>query len=204
MPTSSHRLTLAETRGPMEPTYPLADLQRRYLDHHRALGRSPDTVLRYEATFRLFDHYLADTNRCPDSRALCAEVIQRFAVWLRETPVRPQRGSTKRSESSVHGALGDLRAFTRWLVDEEILPHPVKIRLPKLPQRLFPVLSEADLQRIWASRYLTGRSSLAVRNRAILGLMLDTGRNGVRLRPIANGDVQHDLEVVRSGSGFQV
>ncbi len=124
----------------MEPIYPLADLQQRYLDHHRALGRSPNTVLRYQATFRLFDRYLADTDQQADSRSLNAEVIQRFAVWLRETPVRPQRGSTQRAEKSVHGALQDLRAFTRWLVDEEILPRPVKVRLPKLPQRLFPVL----------------------------------------------------------------
>ncbi len=37
------------------------------------------------------------------------------------------------------------------------------------------MLSPDELDRIWATRYLSGPSNLATRNRALIGLMLDTG-----------------------------
>ena len=47
--------------------------------------------------------------------------MRAFAVWLRETPIRPWRGQTTRSIYGVHGALKDLRIFVRWMVEEEYL-----------------------------------------------------------------------------------
>lgn len=176
----------------MESNYPLPDLEHRFLEHHRALGHSRNTILRYEATFRLFDRFLAETNRPGDSRALTTEGMQRFAVWLRETPVRPHRGSTERAAAGVHGALKDFRAFTRWLTDEGLLMQKVKVPLPTLPRKLFSVLSEKDLERIWSSRYLSGRSSLAIRNRALLGLMLDTGLRRGEVIGLTPADVDLD------------
>jgi len=68
-----------------------------------------------------------------------------------------------------------MRAFLRWLNNEGLLERSVNVPVPRLPQTLFPILTDAELAQIWSSRYLRGRSPLATRNRALLGLMLDTG-----------------------------
>jgi site-specific recombinase XerD len=47
--------------------------------------------------------------------------------------------------------------------------------MPKLPKRLVRVLDDTELQKVWQSKYLVGSSPLAIRNRAMLALMLDTG-----------------------------
>jgi integrase/recombinase XerC len=47
--------------------------------------------------------------------------------------------------------------------------------MPKIPKRLFRILSDDDLQRVWQSQYLTGHGDLSIRNRALIALMLDTG-----------------------------
>jgi integrase/recombinase XerC len=50
--------------------------------------------------------------------------------------------------------------------------------MPKIPKRLFRILSDDELQRVWQSQYLTGHGDLSIRNRALIALialMLDTG-----------------------------
>ncbi|MGI8482658.1 MAG: tyrosine-type recombinase/integrase, partial [Thermomicrobiales bacterium] len=51
----------------------------------------------------------------------------------------------------------------------------------------FPILTNQDLERVWTSRYLTGKSLMATRNRALVGLMLDTG---LRRAEVANVTLQ--------------
>jgi hypothetical protein len=63
----------------MDITYQLADLETRYLDRQRALGRSTNTILRYEATFRLFGRFLDEVGLKSDSRALTTNIMQQFA-----------------------------------------------------------------------------------------------------------------------------
>src|SRR4051812_12252251 len=74
--------------------------------------------------------------------------------------------------------------------------------MPKLPQKIFPVLTDQELERIWASRYLTGRLSLATRNRALLGLMLDTGLRRGGVVSLAPADLDLDNCLLRvTGKG---
>ena len=100
------------------------------MDHHRALARSPKTVLRYRATFRLFDRFLADS----DQRRTVGHCASRLSKASLSGCGRRRCGRSgarpAAQETSVHGAPGDLQAFTRWLIDEEVLPRPAKIRLP--------------------------------------------------------------------------
>lgn len=69
----------------------------------------------------------------------------------------------------------DLRAFVRWLSKEDLIDRPIEVPVPKVPQHLFSILSNDEMPRVWQSTYMTGRSSMAIRNRALIGLMLDTG-----------------------------
>lgn len=190
MSSSVHRLSLSARRTPVETTtYPFDQLEEAYLTHHRSLGRSPKSLSHHRDTFILWRRFLADTGRPADSSALTTEAAQSFAAWLRETPLgRSWRGSTQRSVSGVHGALKDLKAFVRWLVEEDYLTRTVKVPVPKLPETLFPVLSETDMDRLWTSRRLTAPGPQGVRNRALLALMFDTG---VRVSEVAGIELGH-------------
>src|SRR5690606_14620890 len=76
---------------------------------------------------------------------------------------------------TVHGHLKDLRAFVRWLHQEDYIAVLPKVPLPKLPHTLFPILSDAELRRIFASRQLSTDTEIGKRNRALFAFMLDTG-----------------------------
>lgn len=175
MSSSRHRLTLKERKPPMEKPVMLVDRIDAYFAHHKALDRSPKTVAHYEATFKLLGKYLEAYEIVPDSRVLSSERMSHFATWLRETPIKERRGATQRTQVGVFGILKDLHAFLKWLNEEELLDRVVKVPVPKLPQTLFPILSDNELEKVWTSKYLTGKSPLATRNRALIGLMLDTG-----------------------------
>jgi site-specific recombinase XerD len=154
---------------------PLSDVEERYLDYHRALGHSPKTIHHYQDTFRLLHKWLDDTNRTSDTGSLTTASLEQFSTWLQTTPTNGYRGSTQRSAHGVFGVMKDLKAFVRFLLDEELPERNVKVKLPKLPSKLFPVLTKAELERVWATPQMTYRGAMGKRNRALVGLMLDTG-----------------------------
>lgn len=156
--------------------YPLSELEDAYIDHHKALGRSAKTWQRHQSTHRLFHKFLAESQIQADSRVFSTDVMRKFSTWLQVTPIeRSCRGTNQRSIHGIRGALKDMRALTHWLVEEERLGKEPKIPIPKLPDTLFPILDQTHLEQMWGSKYLSGRSSMATRNRALIGLMLDTG-----------------------------
>lgn len=186
----------------MAPITPLDDLFDRYLAHHRALDRSPRTIDHHVDTFKSLRRFLAEADIAADSGALTTATAQRFAVWLRETPTRGWRGKTERSIHATHGALKDLRAFCHWLIDEGFLDRPVKVPVPKLPQTLFPVLTDAETEAIWASQHLRFPGPLGHRNRALLALMFDTGLRSAEVVGLRVEDVDlEDQLVTVTGKG---
>lgn len=159
----------------MDDSYPLDDLIARFAHHQRAMGRAPGTIARYQYSFQLFSRFLEAEGLDRTSLVQVTSVMECFALWLRTSPAKPQHGKTTREESSIHAHLRDLRAFTRWLNRQELLSREVHYPMPKIPKRLFRILTDDELQRVWASRYLTGNGGLSIRNRALIALMLDTG-----------------------------
>jgi site-specific recombinase XerD len=159
----------------METVHPLRVLTERFHRHQRAVGRAKGTIERYHYSFRLFERFLAAHELPADTSVLTTATMELFALWLRDTPVNPQHGNTIRAESGTHAHLRDLRAFCNWLTREEVLERPIHFPMPRIPRRLFRVLTDDELQRVWSSQYLTGSSSRAIRNRAMISLMLDTG-----------------------------
>lgn len=159
----------------MENARSLGELIDRFGGYQRAVGRARGTIQRYKYTFILFERFLVATDLGTDSTTLTTATMERFAIWLRDTPVNPQHGRSRREESGIHAHLRDMRAFTRWLNRQELLTKEVNYPMPKIPRRLFRILSDEELQRVWNSTYLTGNSSRSIRNRAMVALMLDTG-----------------------------
>jgi site-specific recombinase XerD len=186
----------------MEPSVALSEWYESYLYHHQALDRSPKTIRHYQSTFTLFGKYLDAHGLRHDSRSLTSERMQHFATWLRETPIAPRRGKSQRTAVGVFGLLKDMRAFLRWLNDEGKLERVVKVPVPRLPETLFPILTDAELEQVWTSKYLTGKSPLARRNRALIGLMLDTGLRRAEVEGLTLASVElQDCLLTVTGKG---
>lgn len=153
----------------------LEEAKTRFLDHHRAMNHSAKQIKHYEVTFKDFDRFLTTTKRTKTTATLTTATFEAFAAWLNDQPRQCWRGSTVRSMVGVAGHLKDLRAFVGWAHDEEVLLEPVKGPKPKVPQRLFPILTDEELPRLWRCPFLTRRGGAGLRSWAIFALLLDTG-----------------------------
>ncbi|MGI8405056.1 MAG: tyrosine-type recombinase/integrase, partial [Thermomicrobiales bacterium] len=153
----------------------LDQLADAFLTHHRAVGSSASTVRHYSDSMRLLRRCFQDEGIAADATSLTSHNMNVFAGWLRTTPTRVWRDKTERSIYGVHGALKDVKAFLRWCMEDGLIAAVPKVPIPRLPQNLFPILTEIDLELIFHSTYLSGNSELAIRNRALVAFMLDTG-----------------------------
>ncbi|MGD9712201.1 MAG: tyrosine-type recombinase/integrase [Thermomicrobiales bacterium] len=187
----------------MPEPIPLAELISEYLDHHRAYGRSIRTIAHYSDSFRLLVQFLDEAGVAQSQLSMTTATMRTFSTWLQETPLKlARRGTTRRSIAGIHGVLRDMRAFTRWLEREEKIERPVRVPLPRLPQQRFRILTKDEIELVWSSRYMTGRSPMAVRNRALLGLMLDTGLRRGEVCSLRIEDVDFDnLQLLVTGKG---
>jgi integrase/recombinase XerC len=196
-----HRLPLRRTK-PVNDIHQLDDWITRFGVAQRSRNLSPKTQLHYAYTFKDFFQFLDATDRPRSPESLEAQTLREFAQWLIDTPTRAWRSVTTRSISSVHGRLRDMRAFTRWLEEEELIDRAPKVKLPKLPQEEFPIVTEAQLQVLFASEHLSAPGPQAVRNRALVALMLDTGLRRAEVAGIELPDLDmNDQLVVVRGKG---
>ncbi len=170
----------------------LAEAEQRFLDFHRRSNHSPDTLTHYQGTFRDVHKWLAATNRPRLVGTFTTSNVRAFQTWLEETPLeRPYRGASRRTITGIHGRLKDLRAFLYWLAEEELIDKPPRVTLPKLPENDFAIFSDEELDRLFSCRVVTGRGDAAIRNLALLHILLDTG---IRLSEAANATLA-DLDV---------
>jgi integrase/recombinase XerC len=165
----------------------LAVLQQQYLLHHGAMGHSPKTISHYQDTFRLLDRFVEDTGMMPTTGIFTTAVMNEFALWLRTTPTRKWRGETTRTEAGIHGTMTDMRAFARWLLEEGHLESLPRVPVNKLPQVFFEILSDEELDRVFATKQLSLATEIGTRNRALIAFMLDTG---VRRTEVANLELE--------------
>ena len=183
----------------MDDVYSLRALMDRYQHHQEAIGRAKGTKDRYRFTFQLFERYLSAEDRETTSTALTTEGMEGFARFLRATPAHPQHGKTQRAESGIHAHLRDMRAFVRWLEKEGLLNWSINFPMPKIPKRLFRILTDEELSRLWQSKYLTGNSGRSIRNRALLAFMLDTGLRREEVASLTFADINLTTNAVENG-----
>jgi site-specific recombinase XerD len=106
--------------------------------------------------------------------------VESFQAWMIQT----------RSAATALNKHKGLRQFFRWLRDdeEEITWSPMeRVRQPKTPQKLIPIIGDEDTAKVLAT--CVGKSFTALRDEAIIRLLYNTG---ARLSEVANlqlGDV---------------
>lgn len=176
----------------MYPLYPLAEVEAAYLSHHRRLNHSTKTVERYQQTFRDFHRFLTATKAADTTTILTTEGLAAFSTWLRETPIRGWRGSTVRATNGIHGRLRDMKAFCRWLAEEDLLEKAPKVPLPKLPQALFEILTDQQIDILMHCQHLSAPGDQAIRNHALIALMIETGLRLSEVASIKLADVEFD------------
>jgi integrase/recombinase XerC len=174
----------------------LAHVESVFLRRLQTLGRSPNTIKHYESTFALLHRFFDEHGIDHAVSSLTNDAMNEFVLWLRDTPSKAWRGSTTRSVYGISGNLKALRAFCAWLLDEELITRRVKVPLPKTPKRLFPILTDEDIQKIWACEQMRFRGSLGKRNRALLALMFDTGLRRSEICGLRVADVDMDNQLV--------
>jgi integrase/recombinase XerC len=160
----------------------LLELRERYFAHHRARNHSERTIDHYRDSFKDLFRFLESEGLPLTLASLTSATCERYAAWLRATPTRPWRGKTERSIYGLAGRMRDLRAFVGWLAEEELLDARVRVPLPTLPEPDFAVFSDAELVAIFRTPHLTAPGEQGVRNRALVGILLDTG---IRLGELA-------------------
>ena len=186
--SKSKDLVSSEALSPDDPT--LDELAEAFLAYQRSRNLSPYTLRNYASTFKSLRCYAQERGVSLTAATLTTETIRDYQRWLLTTPLdRPRKGSTDRDVSGVLAIMRQLRAFARWLEDEEYLCRPVKFTLPRKPVKRLEVLDERQVTALFRSRYLTGDTPAEKRNRALVCLLLDSGLRVAEVAGIEDADL---------------
>lgn len=140
--------------------------------HLAAEGKSDKTVRTYVEAAQWFaaQHLLRETDRT-DWDEVNGQDIQRWMVWLLD----------RYSDSYANNQYRAIQQFFKWWSAEEELPDPTaKLRPPKVDEKLVPVFTEEELQKL--VRSCEGRTFIQRRDQAIISVFRATG---IRLSELA-------------------
>jgi len=152
-------------------------------------GNYPATT-RYNyllAAGQLANYIEAGSPAFDDPTAVTRTEVENFQAWMIET----------RSAATAVNKYKALQQFFRWLVEEEELDHSplARVRQPKAPQKLIPLLSDDDTAEVLAA--CKGRDFADVRDQAIIRLLYNTGARLSEVAQLHVTDVDLKREVVR-------
>lgn len=171
-----HLATLPLAQVPYPPSF--VRWRTSFLRSLRAQNASPRTLETYTESLNLFGRFLLSRGQGADLLAVTRVEVEEFVADLL---------STGRKPSTANNRWRGLRAFYRWLVnEEEIARSPfAKMHPPQIPEATIPVFSDDDLARLLKAcggAHFEGR-----RDTAIIRLLLDTG---MRLSELAGLTVE--------------
>ncbi len=202
MPRSGRTLTRARERSTAVRHPTLEEAIDRFLADREAAGHSPKYLTHLKVTLADFARFIQQTRRTPTVATLTTETFQAFVTWLKETPLaRTYRGTTRRTLAGVHGHMRDLRTWVRFLAEEEYITWRVKVPLPKIPRRFYPVLTREELATLYALPLLSGKGEANIRNRAIFALLLDTGICLAKCANLTPGAIKYGTHIEVIGKG---
>jgi site-specific recombinase XerD len=173
----------------------LQDLQRSFLRHLRAEGRSPNTLRLYGQAVTFFSRWLES-----EGRTAALDELNRAAIreWLAVLSDTHEPGTVKVRYRGLH-------RFCSWLVDEgEITTNPMAtLSPPTLKMKPVPVVSDDEL--VALLKACNGREFADRRDEALIRLLLDCGVRiseacGLRVDDL---DLDQGLAIVK-GKGSKV
>ena len=107
-----------------------------------------------------------------------------------------QRGSGTLSASAVNSLIRSVKAFSRWLAEEELVERDPfsRVKAPKVPRLVKPHLSAQELIKVLA----TARSNRnAYRNEAVILFILDTGARAAEVCGLRADAIDWSIGIAR-------
>lgn len=142
---------------------------------------SPHTLKGYRHKLGLFVKF-AKSIGITEAEQITSDHVRLFLYHKKETC----------NTVSIHNYYRDIHAFFNWLVKEKRLPHnPINFSRPKLPKKIVQPFTPDHLRQLLS--LCQGNQFLALRNKAMLLIFLDTG---IRLAEMAAMELD-DLDLKR-------
>jgi site-specific recombinase XerD len=167
------------------------EAQDIWLTALRAEGRSPATLDGYRGHLAPFNRFL-EAEGVSDITELTPFHLRRFLVAYAEG----------RSPHTVRGVYGNIRSWLRWLVSEGILTaSPTeKVKEPRAPEAAKKVYTPGELAAL--KKYLEkGKTALALRDCALVLVLMDTGARCSELLAVTLDDLQDGSILLRQTKG---
>ena len=168
----------------------LNEAAEEFILEQRIRGNSLATIEYYTFVLKYFIEYAGNIETSDITIALC----KNYCLSLMECDVK---------SITVQSYIRGLRAFLKWLYDNEFIDQDicVKFKLPKATKKVIEVLSVEEIKRTFEA--ISGNSWLAMRNRLIIALMLDSGlrRHEVISLKLTSVNLSDRYIVVERGKG---
>lgn len=135
---------------------------------------------------------------------LTAPLVRRYLDERKQTP--NARTGEPLSSHSLYTTARAILAFLNWLAAEDLLDPkvPARIKPPKREQKVLRVLDKRQIERLFLAAD-TGPAATALRDRALLAVLLDTGIRASELCGLERADVHLSPDdgwlLVRHGKG---
>ncbi|MHB8438237.1 MAG: tyrosine-type recombinase/integrase [Acidimicrobiales bacterium] len=164
----------------------LASAIERWESALKARNRSPKTIRSYCDTVRLLDAYL-------DGHGLPTQV-DRIRPEHIEAFISDQLDRWRPATAALR--YRSLKPFFGWLVDRDLLTASpmARMRSPRIPDRPVPVVADEVLRALLSA--CEGTRFEDVRDRALLGLMIDSGARLAEVAGIRLVDLDLDGQTV--------
>jgi site-specific recombinase XerD len=173
----------------------LQDLQRSFLRHLRAEGRSPATLRLYGQAVTFYSRWLEDQGRDATLDELNRPAIRE---WLAELSDQREPGTVKVRYRGLH-------RFCSWLVEEgELTSNPMStLSPPTLKMKPVPVITDDELAALLKA--CAGKEFADRRDEALIRFLLDCGVRiseacGIRVDQL---DLDQGMAIVK-GKGSKV
>lgn len=170
-----------------------------YLETLVPRGLSKATFLQYRDSLKLFVSWCED-NQLLDLLEVDIEILETHQGWLREAPLG--RKSEKQQPKTILTRLLDVRNFFRWCIKENlILTNPAAEwdlgdrKPPSFPEWL----TEKEVTTLLSVPDL--KTSLGLRDRAILETLYSTGIRRAELMGLDLKDIDSDTGILRVTQG---
>lgn len=164
------------------------------------------TIYHYKNDIAIFDNFLKSRNL--RIKNLDKRLVFEFKAYLtsdnRETATTHQEGAIRLSSASVNRCLSAVRAYVRFLVDQDF-DTPITADHFKMVKREHPHPHVAELNElialIEAPSKLEQKPIIGARNRAILELLFATGMRISELVSLNRRDLNNEGKIFITGKG---
>jgi site-specific recombinase XerD len=103
------------------------DLVAMYLNAHQAAGRTAQTISWHRHSLTPFVAWLRDEGHSTSPSDWSAKFIREWILYCQTRPAK--RGTGTLSDSGVNSLIRSLKAFCRWLAEEELIDRDPFLRV---------------------------------------------------------------------------